>query len=31
MIHDFVSFFIVAGKCEEWKKEAVLWSALGDS
>jgi len=31
MIHDFLSFYIVARKCEEWKEEALLWSAPGDS
>ena len=31
MIHDFLSFYIVVSKCEEWKEEAFLWSALGDS
>jgi len=30
MIHDFLSFYIVANKFEEWKEEACLWSALGD-
>jgi len=27
MIHDFFSFYIVVSKCEEWKVEALLWSA----
>jgi len=31
MIHDFLSFYIVVSKCEEWKHEAFLWSAPGDS
>jgi len=31
MIHDFLSFHIVARKCEEWKEEAFLWSAPGDT
>jgi len=31
MIHDFVSFYIVVSKCEEWKVETFLWSAPGDS
>jgi len=30
MIHDFLSFYIVVSKCEEWEEEAFLWSALGD-
>ena len=30
MIHDFVSFYIVVSKCEEWKEETFLWSAPGD-
>jgi len=30
MIHDFLSFYIVVSKCEEWKVEAFLWSALGN-
>jgi len=30
MIHDFLSFYIVVSKCEEWKEEAMLWSAQGD-
>jgi len=30
MIHDFLSFYIFASKCEEWKEEAFLWSAPGD-
>jgi len=30
MIHDFLSFYIVARKCDEWKEEAFLWSAPGD-
>jgi len=25
MIHDFLSFYIVLSKCEEWKVEAFLW------
>jgi len=25
MIHDFLSFYIVVSKCEEWKEEAFLW------
>jgi len=31
MIHDFLSFYIVVNKSEEWKEEAFLWSAPGDS
>jgi len=31
MTHDFLSFHIVARKCEEWKEEEFLWSAPGDS
>jgi len=30
MIHYFLSFYIVVSKCEEWKEEALLWSAQGD-
>jgi len=30
MLHDFFSFYIVVSKCEEWKVEALLWSAPGD-
>jgi len=30
MIHDFLSFYIAASKCEEWKEGAFLWSAPGD-
>ena len=30
MIHDFLSFYIVVSKYEEWKQEALLWSAPGD-
>jgi len=30
MIHDFLSFYIVASKCEEWKDKAFLWSAPND-
>jgi len=30
MIHDFLSFYIVVSKSEEWKVEAFLWSAPGD-
>jgi len=30
MIYDFLSFYIVARKCEEWKEEPFLWSAAGD-
>jgi len=26
MIHDFLSFYIVVTKCEEWKEEAFVWS-----
>jgi len=29
-MHDFLSFYIVVSKCEEWKVEAFLWSAPGD-
>jgi len=29
-IHDFVSLSIVVSKREEWKEEALLWSAPGD-
>jgi len=31
MIHDFLSFYIVVSKCEEWKEETFLWSVPGDS
>jgi len=31
MIHDFLSFYTVVSKCEEWKEEAFVWSASGDS
>jgi len=31
MKHDFLSFYIVVSKCEEWKEEAFWRSALGDS
>jgi len=31
MIHDLRSFYIVVSKCEEWKEEAFLWSASGDT
>jgi len=31
MIHDFLSFYVVVSKCEDWKEEAFLWSAPGDS
>ena len=31
MIHDFLSFYVVVSKCKEWKEEALLWSAPGDS
>jgi len=24
MIHDFLSFYIVVSKCEEWKEKAYL-------
>jgi len=24
MIHDFLSFYIVVSKCEEWKEEALF-------
>jgi len=30
MIPDFLSFYIVVSKCEEWKGEAFSWSAPGD-
>jgi len=30
MIHDFLSFYIVVSKCEEWKEKAFLWSVPGD-
>jgi len=30
MTHDFLSFYIVVSKCEEWKEEAFLWTAPGD-
>jgi len=30
MIHDFLSFYIVVSKCDEWKDKAFLWSAPGD-
>ena len=30
MVHDFLSFYIVASKCEEYKEEALLWSVPGD-
>jgi len=29
-IHDFLSFYIVVSKREEWKEEALLWWAPGD-
>jgi len=29
-MHDFLLFYIVVSKCEEWKEEAFLWSAPGD-
>ena len=31
MMHDFLSFYIVVSKCEEWKENAFLRSAPGDS
>jgi len=31
MIQDFLSFYIVVSKCEEWKVEAFLWSVTDDS
>jgi len=31
MIDDFLSFYIVVSKCEEWKDEAFLCSAPGNS
>ena len=31
MIHDFLPFYIVVSKCEEWKEEAFLWSSPGDT
>ena len=31
MMHEFLSFYIVVSKCEEWKEKAFLWSAPGDS
>jgi len=31
MIYDFLSFYIVVSKCEEWKEEVFLWLAMGDS
>ena len=31
MVHDFLWFYIVVSKCDEWKEEAFLWSAQGDS
>jgi len=31
MINNFLLFYIVVSKCEEWKVEAFLWSASGDS
>jgi len=30
MIHDFLSFYIVVSKCEDWKEKAFLWSVPGD-
>jgi len=30
VIHDFLSFYVVLSKCEEWKEKAFLWSAPGD-
>jgi len=30
MMHDFLSFYIVASKCEEWKEETILRSAPGN-
>jgi len=31
MMHDFLSFYTVVSKCEEWKEETFLWLAPGDS
>jgi len=31
MMDDFLSFYLVVSKCEEWKEEAFLLSALGES
>jgi len=30
MIHDFLSFYIVVSKCEEWKKKTLVWLAPVD-
>ena len=30
MVDDFLSFSTVVSKREEWKEEALLWSAPGD-
>jgi len=30
MIHDFLSFYIVASNCKEWKEKALLWLAPGN-
>jgi len=30
-MHDFLSFYIVVSKCEEWKEEAFVWSAPDNS
>jgi len=30
MMHNFLSFYIVVSKCEEWKEETFLWSAPDD-
>jgi len=29
-MQDFLSFYIVVSKCEEWKEKALLWSGPGD-
>jgi len=27
MMHNFLPFYVVVSKCEEWKGETFLWSA----
>jgi len=29
-LHDFLTFYIVLSKCEEWKEEAFSWSDPGE-
>jgi len=31
MLHDFLSFYIVVSKCEEWNEEVFVWLTPGDS